>query len=326
MNEERTLPPEDERRIEELLRALPEPAPDAEFQARLRRDFVAGSLAPTLSGAGDETDARTGAAGAVADPAGTPGFFPAPQPTSTPPRRGAFPPGTSAPERPRRPLEFGRSDGDRGRAGFWRWLAPAFAAAAVVLLYFLRPVAPALEVAALGGGRVHIDGETYPLGEVAAFRDRLRAGANVLVEGDASTELRFRVADDFTLAAIPGAEFTVPQPARSGRPAFRLTMGEVRVATLPGIEGEALEIEAPGTRVDVMGTTLAVIADTASTCVCLLDGTAMMMSREGAMMPLDPGMRRVMHMDPTRPDEIAPIFGNERMKLEMLRSAVGPAK
>lgn len=346
MNDERTLPPDDERRIEELLRTLPEPAPDAEFRARLRHDFAAGSVARTLGDAPGGTEDLAGtsavppfashaevpegpdaAPGRTSGPGTpTPGFFPPAEPGRPSPGRGVFPEDAPTSQPPRRSIDFGSTGASRGRPGFWRWLAPSFAAAAVVLLYFLRPVPPTLEVAALGGGHLRIDGRTYPIGEVGTYRDLLRPGASLLVEGDASTELRFRVADDFTLAAIPGAEFTVPQPARSGRAAFRVTMGEVRVATLPGIAGEAVEIEAPGTRVDVMGTTLAVIADTASTCVCLLEGTAMMMSREGAMMPLDPGMRRIMHMDPARPDETAPIHGNERMKLEMLRSAVGPAR
>ena len=301
MTDDRTLPPEREKRIEDELRSLSFPAPDPGFQASLRRRFATGELESTQA----SPEADPSHSGAFTDP--TPG-------------------GTAGtPE----VLEFEPPRARKARPAWRVWLVPAFAAAALLLVYFIRPTPPDrthLEVLASGEGSLRIGDRDFPLDRADQFQPLLEPGTLIAVSGDMSAEFHLQVEDDFTLVAIAGAEFTVPLPAQRGRRSFRVDMGEVRIATLPGLLGEAIEIGAPGTRVDVMGTTLAVIADTASTCVCLLDGNAMMMMKDGGMTKLDPGMRRIMHMDPAVPDEIVPIFGNERMKLEMLRTAVGPSK
>ncbi|MEZ4651124.1 MAG: hypothetical protein R3E97_20510 [Candidatus Eisenbacteria bacterium] len=348
MSEERTLPPDREKRIEAELRSLPSPAPDPDFQARLRSMFAAGELTPTLprnveedpsaEGFFGEPSGRTGAFGNVTDIAdatgdGGDGFAAG---TSA---RGAAGADTSPGAAPGSggttsqgdpiPLDFGARRTRKPRPLWRHWLVPAVAAAAVLLLYFIRPTPPGvsgLDVAAQGNGTLRVGSRSFPIAEVEQYASLLEPGTKLLVEGDMSAEIHMTVEDDFRLVAIAGAEFTVPYPAKKGRNSFQVDMGEVRVATLPGISGEAIEIGAPGTRVDVMGTTLAVIADTSSTCVCLLEGTAMMMMKNGDMHHLDEGMRTIMYMDPEKPDETAPIFGNERMKLEMLRTAVGPSK
>ncbi|MCB9462905.1 MAG: hypothetical protein H6682_04390 [Candidatus Eisenbacteria bacterium] len=348
MSEERTLPPDREKRIEAELRSLPSSAPAPDFQDRLRSMFAAGELTPTLprdaeedpaaEGFFGESSGRTGAFGDVTDRARVTDI------SDLAAERGATSggdanrsslgdsgapnSGTSSQGDPI-PLDFGTRRAKKPRPSWRFWLVPAVAAAAVLLLYFVRPTPPVvsgLDVAAQGNGTLRVGTRDFPIAEVEQYASLLEPGTKILVQGDMSAEIHMTVEDDFRLVAIAGAEFTVPYPAKKGRNSFLVDMGEVRVATLPGIDGEAIEIGAPGTRVDVMGTTLAVIADTSSTCVCLLEGTAMMKMKNGDMHHLEEGMRTIMHMDPETPDETAPIFGNERMKLEMLRTAVGPSK
>lgn len=332
MSEDRTSPPDREKRIENELRSLPSAAPDPSFQALLRSRFAAGELSSALSGVDAGWDPAVGNdPGSVDGGSVRPtGRFGEGSTDDILPSQGMFPgaaPGAGS-ERPK-VLDFGAGRPERRSPVRRLWIFPAIAAAAVFLFLLVRPVPPELaplQVSASGSGTLRVGDRSFPIDEVEQFQSLFLPGTQVTVAGDMSAELQMHVADDFTLVAIPGAEFTVPFPPRKGQQSFDVSMGEVRVATLPGLSGEAIEIGAPGTRVDVMGTTLAVIADTSSTCVCLLEGTAMMMMKDGGMAHVDPGMRRVMHMDPATPDEIVPIFGNERMKLEMLRTAVGPSK
>jgi ferric-dicitrate binding protein FerR (iron transport regulator) len=96
--------------------------------------------------------------------------------------------------------------------------------------------------------------------------------------------------------------------------------GEARFTTGPDYPGVKLRIEGPSAMVDVVGTTLAVIVDGEETCVCVLEGEAMMMHRmTGDMAKVPSGMRRVVDMSGNAvEEEITPM---ERMKLDMLRSA-----
>ncbi len=85
-----------------------------------------------------------------------------------------------------------------------------------------------------------------------------------------------------------------------------------------------LEIAAPGTEIDILGTTFAVICSPCSTCVCVLDGIAQMTGKNGLPVSVSPGRRNTFFNDVDRPPLDEPIRGDERMKLEMLRDAALP--
>ncbi len=302
----------EQRKLEEQLRELPVSEPNPDFFARLRDEFAHGKISkpldePTLH-AVDGTRDDSGATGAAA-PGSTPGAFESPLHESS----GAF--GSDSSRR--------REPSSRGR-NLRLFLFPAMAAAAALFLFLFRPPTSEFQVRGEGGGTVAIGGLTFPVTDTDAYRDLLVPGAMFHVEGDMATVLEFEVGDRYKLVATPGVEMTVPATIGKSGSDLEITNGEIRVTSMEGLAQAPLSIDAPGSRIDVMGTTLAVICSPDSVCVCLLDGNAMMTDRDGSPMQLEPGMRRIRFNDNDDPDMIEPIRGDERMKLEALRSRVAP--
>jgi len=90
----------------------------------------------------------------------------------------------------------------------------------------------------------------------------------------------------------PGTELTLPSPPGRwfGRHArASVDRGLVRVTTGKNFDGARLAITTPEATVHVTGTTLAVIAEAAGTCVCVLEGTAHVRPHRGTMTRVHPG-------------------------------------
>jgi hypothetical protein len=121
------------------------------------------------------------------------------------------------------------------------------------------------------------------------------------------------------LQATAGSEFTVPRSpgrwiARASECA--VDQGEVRFATGPRFHRARLRIALPSARVEVVGTTLAVICDRDSSCACVLDGQVTMTDMAGTVATVHAGERRTVSRD--KPAHVEPIRPMERMKLQML--------
>ena len=87
--------------------------------------------------------------------------------------------------------------------------------------------------------------------------------------------------------------------------------------TGPDFSRGVLRFDAPDAAIEVRGTTLAVICEPDATCLCVLDGTAAMIDREGRVESVAPGTRRTVYRDGRAPlvEAIRPM---EQMKLDML--------
>ena len=207
------------------------------------------------------------------------------------------------------------------------WSQALVLAAAVALIFLVRSAnegAGPEQITAAGNGTIEIDGQTFALSELPAFRDLLEPGAAIHVEGDMSALLDLVYPGFMAVQITAGVEMTLPKPA--GRwfnrtASFGVGQGEVRVVTGPDFAGADLAILAPGTEIEITGTTFAVICSPCSTCVCVLEGTAQMTDESGRTWPVAPGHRQTFFNDRDDPPLDEPIRGEERMKLEMLREA-----
>jgi ferric-dicitrate binding protein FerR (iron transport regulator) len=93
-----------------------------------------------------------------------------------------------------------------------------------------------------------------------------------------------------------------------------LATGEIRIATGPDFRGARLTIATPEARVEVTGTTLAVIREPAGTCVCVMQGNVRVGAGSGAMERIEAGRRIYVFNDgrpperaEMRPTEVAPL-------------------
>jgi hypothetical protein len=294
-----------QKQIEELLQSLPEPKPPSEeFVARLRSEFAAGTIRPGPFATDSEEkpwleDDRRDEASATPD---------------APPAEAASGGEIPGPEARPRVVRFP-----------WRFVFPVAAAAAILLVVFVlnRGSGPG-NITAQGNGTIHIGDETFPFSEAEEFTHRLQPGTKFAVEGDMSALLDLLYPGNLAVQATPGVTMTVPQPPGRwfGRTSkFQIDRGEVRVVTGPDFAGSLLRIRTPGTSVEVLGTTLAVLCDPCSTCVCVLDGTARMKDRSGEMVRVPPGMRNTIFNELDQPLIKEPIRPSERMKLQMLQQS-----
>lgn len=228
--------------------------------------------------------------------------------------KAAFADGSIA-ARPRRivPLPWYRRIG----AG---WIVAPAAAAAAVLIAIVLNAPPAWNVtASRGDGAVVVDGRSIPIDHVADLDRALRPGAHVVVpEGG---ELQLVSADRLMLLATSGTEFVVPRaPGRWFQRTVNASVrhGTLRVATEPGFAGAKLMVTTPEAAVEVLGSTLAIICESTGTCVCVLDGDVHVGPLGGGMERVEGGMRRYVYND-GRPPEMHEMRPDERVKLTQLR-------
>ncbi|MFN0149658.1 MAG: FecR domain-containing protein [bacterium] len=226
--------------------------------------------------------------------------------------------------------EFARAS-DLGRSG-----APAprlrrfagLAIAATILLVstaMLLNRGPAWTVTGCDGvGEIALGDTTIHVERAQQLAIRLRPGTVLRTDGTA--QLDIRCAGQVIMQVAPGSEIASPSSAgrwfaRSSRCDVR--RGELRVVTGDGFHGAHLTIDAPRARIDVVGTTLAVIASPDSTCLCVLDGVASIVAAGGQAAEVRGGERASI-LAPSSEPRREQILAMERMKLEMLRDAAAP--
>lgn len=256
-----------EREVQALVRELPEVRADAAFAAKLRADFVSGTLADAV------------------EPPEEPGVL-------------SFP-------------------GGRFAIG----LAAAAVLAGLVMIFNHGPSWTLTGTS--GSGTVVVAGTEVDAGDTAALEKLLHAGATVRLSGDAQLDLA--LPGRLEVQVTPGSDVTLPNaPGRwFGRDlAADIRRGELRVVTGPGFAGSLLTVTSPAAMIEVLGTTLAIIAAPGTTCVCVLEGEVAMTDADGRVM-VPGGMRRTVFMDGSDPVE-GEILDMERMKLGMMRDAALP--
>ena len=218
---------------------------------------------------------------------------------------------------------------ESGRTASWavprrgtRWL-PALAAAAALLvaLWGIPRLnrGPQWRVASVeGGGIVVVDQLPVPAGHLDQLARLIKPGTRVRTHA-AAVELVSP--GQLAIEVTPGTDLVVPRPP--GRWFDRvargyMAVGEVRVTTGPGFRGARLELSTPEARVQVTGTTLAVIREPQGTCVCVLEGRVMVGADPGDMRLVGPGSLHFIFGDgrPAADDQIRPV---ERVKLAMFR-------
>ncbi len=199
-------------------------------------------------------------------------------------------------------------------------MIPAAVVVVALLAWLGRP--PEWKLVALHGhGEVVVDGHVYAATAVAA---KLAPGARVQLRGN--VELELQGAGNLALQLIPGTEVTLPGlPGRwfPRRVIASVWGGEVRIVTGPRFRGAVLRIVTPEADIEVTGTTLAVIRDSTSTCVCTFAGSVQMAPIGGMPEAVIAGKRRFLYNDGRSP-ALVDIDAMENMKLQMFQDVAAP--
>jgi len=174
-----------------------------------------------------------------------------------------------------------------------RWVV-GFAAAATVTIVAAALNQPPRWTAmpSSGTGQVVVNGVSLPVRDTAELTRRLTPGSRVRLQG--GEELNLVSSGLLAIQLSPGTELILPSPPGRwfGR-AARATVdrGLVRLTTGRRFGGAHLAITTPEATVHVTGTTLAVIAESTGTCVCVLEGIAHVHPHKGTMTRVSPGTR-----------------------------------
>ena len=266
----------DEARARDAVRGLDRPMADASFRARLRREFLSGTIQ-----------------------------------SAAPARVLALP-------WHRRPMT--------------RWGVPLFAAAAALVVASVFNQGPAWRVNAIHGeGLVIVDGVPVPTQHADDLQRRLKPG--VLLQLPAGVELEISSHGQMAVQYTGGTLASIPTPPGrwfQRRAGAEIRSGEVRVTTGMSFHGARLALETPEARVEVTGTTFAVICEPAGTCVCVMEGRLRVGARGAAdMAEVAAGHRRFVFAD-GRPEESADMRDTEHVPLgdfrDRMREEMGRAR
>jgi hypothetical protein len=209
------------------------------------------------------------------------------------------------------------------KARRWRpelWIGvPAAAAAAVVAVALLNR-GPAWSVTSTSGQGVAVIGNVpVPMNHREDLARSIKPGVRVRIPDGASLEIMSP--GQLAIEVTSGTEMVLPRtPGRwfGRRVATEMKQGELRITTGAEFQGAHLAIATPEARVDVTGTTLAVIREPHGTCVCVLEGRVMVGAKEGAMAAVEAGTLRFTFGDGSEP-KIASIREIESVKLREFR-------
>ena len=228
----------DERRARDAVRALPEAAeaPNAEYRARVREHFVAGTLASTVAEVPDG-DAVTLDA-------------------------------TIAPE-----AATGRVIKGPWFARPSRWL-PLAAAAALVFALGLANRGPRWHVTAVTGeGMIRVEGREVPTDAPWAITELAARGGRVQLPETVSLDLVAPGSVAIHLAAGSDVQLSgSPNRWIARRSEIRILQGDVFVSTGRAFHGSKLAVITPEARAEVLGTSFAVMRFPTGTCVCVMEG------------------------------------------------------
>jgi len=199
-----------------------------------------------------------------------------------------------------------------------RVLVPAAAAAFVGFWVWNWNQAPAWEVTGpLGEGTLYVHGTPYSVRDFQEIEKVLIPGAELRLEGESDLDLISEGV--MALQITPNTEMILPaSPGRLWNRTVegRVVQGEIRVTTGKLFHGSELFIHTPEADVHLMGSTMAVIRDSVSTCVCAYAGCIFMAPSGSDLVEIEDGMRRFIFNDGRAPEEME-IDARENMKLQM---------
>lgn len=211
------------------------------------------------------------------------------------------------------------------RRSMTRWGAAALAAAAAVVVVSVLNQPPAWRLGAVTGeGLVVVDGVPVPTQHAGDLQRRLKPG--VFVQMPPGVELEIASRGQIAVQFAAGTQASVPRaPGRwfQRNATVEIRAGELRVVTGRGFQGARLTAETPEARVEVTGTTFAVICEPAGTCVCVFEGRLRVGTRGGVgMADVSGGSRRFVFAD-GRPEESAAMRDTEHGPLGDFRERMG---
>jgi ferric-dicitrate binding protein FerR (iron transport regulator) len=201
-----------------------------------------------------------------------------------------------------------------------RWaFGIAAAAACVTVVAALNQPPRWTALPSAGTGHLVVNGTPVPIHETAELTRRLEPGARVRLECTADLDL---VSSGLIAMQLsPGTELVLPSPPGRwfGRSAnASVARGLLRVTTGRRFSGARLAITTPEAMIRVTGTTLAVIAEPAGTCVCVLEGAALVRPHRGETTRISSGSRCEVPRGAHR-SAMGEMRGTERPKLLDLR-------
>jgi ferric-dicitrate binding protein FerR (iron transport regulator) len=184
---------------------------------------------------------------------------------------------------------------DRGGNRNRLWVAAIPVLAAILAFVFFMGGDPGWELKSVTGtGTIAIDGQTVDAADFDAVADLIEPGARIVVP--ATAELELILGDVMVFGIIRDSDVTIPA-AKSGDGATftaNVTHGELLVKTGPGFPGEHLLITTSEGRIELTGTTIAVNKGDGFTCVCVLEGTALIGKDQADLEEVGAGYRKVM--------------------------------
>lgn len=204
----------------------------------------------------------------------------------------------------------------------FRVLIPAAAAVFVgIWIWNWNQGPPWMLSGALGEGTLYVHGTPYSIRNFQEIERVLLPGAILRLEGESDLDL---VSEGMlALQITPGTEMMLPGvPGRlwDRKVEGRVFLGEIRVTTGKTFDGSELFIRTPEADVQLIGSTMAVIRDSVSTCVCAYSGSIFMAAGGGELQEIENGMRRFVYSDGRPPEEMA-IDDMENQKLRMFLEA-----
>lgn len=202
--------------------------------------------------------------------------------------------------------------------------AGALSAAASILIVLVLNRGPSWKLDEVtGSGTITVDQRSYAASDRDRLSDAIRPGARVRTSADAQLDLR--LPGIVVMQLTSGSEAVLPSaPGRwfARQSSGGLAAGEARFTTGPRFPGTRLLLTTPEARIEVSGTTFAVIREPAGSCVCVLEGSARMGTPGSPGETVSQGTRRYLFNDGRSP-LVEPIRPMEIMKLSMLRDQSG---
>ncbi len=202
----------------------------------------------------------------------------------------------------------------RRRRGF---LAVLPAMAAMLAIIFFNGGDPEWEMKDVRGtGTVTVNEQTVDAADRDAVANLIVPQAHISVPEGVQLDI---VLDGVLVVGVAGpAEFTLPDNPDGDDYAYQTTVhkGEFRIKTGPEFPGSQVLILTTEGRIEITGTTIAVYKNDEVTCVCVLEGTALI-GKDGAHLDaIGAGMRKVMFVDGSEPAIIPIEPGHEHGLLE----------
>lgn len=190
----------------------------------------------------------------------------------------------------------GRRPARRPRRRLALAVFPAIAAALFVIFLGGKDLSWQLQDVR-GTGSVTVNGQTVATSDSEAVADLIVPEARISVPEGVQLDV---VLDKVLVMGVAGpADFTLPADPNRKPHVHQATIygGEFRIKTGPDFAGREVLLLTTEGRVEITGTSVAVFKNAELTCVCVLEGTALIGRDRDHLDSIDGGLRKVMFGD-----------------------------